>query len=131
MISHNITIQSGVLPSLLQELETLGISINHLDYLNDSGELDNLADNLKQQFMEEIREMKNKDFSLTPVAVNLTVSPTNQLARSQYYPNLSERIGGDCTREVRNWGTSCILEELLRESIRAPLYEVLKKRLAR
>jgi hypothetical protein len=66
MISHNITIQSGVLPSLLQELETLGISINHLDYLNDSGELENLADNLKQQFMEEIREMEEQGLFINP-----------------------------------------------------------------
>jgi hypothetical protein len=66
MISNNITIQSGVLPSLLQELETLGISINHLDYLNDSGELDNLADNLKQHFMEEIREMEEQGLFINP-----------------------------------------------------------------
>lgn len=66
MISHNITIQSGVLPSLLQELETLGISIHHLDYLNDSGELANLADNLKQQFMEEIREMEKEGPFINP-----------------------------------------------------------------
>lgn len=66
MISNNITIQSGVLPSLLQELETLGISINHLDYLNDNRELDNLADNLKQQFMEEIREMEEQGLFINP-----------------------------------------------------------------
>jgi hypothetical protein len=66
MISNNITIQSGVLPSLLQELETLGISIHHLDYLNDSGELENLADNLKQQFMEEIREMEEQGLFINP-----------------------------------------------------------------
>ena len=66
MISNNITIQSGVLSSLLQELETLGISVHHLDYLNDSGELDNLADNLKQQFMEEIREMEEQGLFINP-----------------------------------------------------------------
>jgi hypothetical protein len=66
MISNDITIQSGVPPSLLQELETLGISIHRLDYLNDSGELDNLADNLKQQFMEEIREIEEQGLFINP-----------------------------------------------------------------
>ena len=66
MISNNITIQSGVLPSLLQELETLGISINHLDCLNDNRELDNLADNLKQEFMNEIREMEEQGLFVNP-----------------------------------------------------------------
>ena len=67
MISNNVTVQSGILPSLLQELEALGISIHHhLDYLNDSGELENLADNLKQQFMEEIREMEEQGLFINP-----------------------------------------------------------------
>ena len=66
MISNNITIQGGILPSLLQELETLGISIHHLDYLNDSEELENLAHNLKQQFMEEMREMEKQGLFINP-----------------------------------------------------------------
>lgn len=66
MISNNIAIQGGVLPLLLQELETLGISIHHLDYLNDSGELGNLVDNLKQEFMNEIREMEEEGLFVNP-----------------------------------------------------------------
>jgi hypothetical protein len=65
MISNNITIH-GVPPSLLQELESLGISINHLDYLNDYSELDNLAYNLKQEFMKEIREMEEQGLFVNP-----------------------------------------------------------------
>ncbi len=66
MISNNIAIHGDVLPSLLQELETLGISINHLDYLNDNRELDNLADNLKQEFINEIREMEEQELFVNP-----------------------------------------------------------------
>ena len=66
MISNNIATQGGVLPSLLQELETLGISIHHLDYLNDNRELDNLVDNLKQEFMNEIREMEEQGLFVNP-----------------------------------------------------------------
>jgi hypothetical protein len=66
MISNNIATQIGVLPSLLQELEALGISIHHLDYLNDNRELDNLVDNLKQEFMNEIREMEEQGLFVNP-----------------------------------------------------------------
>jgi hypothetical protein len=66
MISNNIAIHGGVIPSLLQELETLGISINHLDYLNDNRELDNLANNLKQEFMNKIREMEEQGLFVNP-----------------------------------------------------------------
>ena len=66
MISKIIAIQGGVLPSLLQELETLGISIHYLDYLNDNRELDNLVDNLKQEFMNEIREMEEQGLFVNP-----------------------------------------------------------------
>jgi hypothetical protein len=57
---------SGRRTSLLQELETLGISIHHLDYLNDNRELDNLVDNLKQEFMNEIREMEKQGLFVNP-----------------------------------------------------------------
>ncbi|HEX2170136.1 MAG TPA: hypothetical protein VHF65_07545 [Nitrososphaera sp.] len=62
MISNNIAIQGGIRPSLVQELESLGLSLNNLDFLNDSGELDNLTDNIKQEFMNEIREMEEQGF---------------------------------------------------------------------
>ncbi len=65
MISNNIAIHN-VPPSILQELETLGISINHLDSLNDIKELDNLAENLKQEFMNEIREMEELGLFVNP-----------------------------------------------------------------
>jgi hypothetical protein len=52
----------SVLPPLLQELESLGISIKHICDLNNDKELDNLADNLKHEFLKEIEEMKEKGF---------------------------------------------------------------------
>jgi predicted glycosyltransferase involved in capsule biosynthesis len=52
----------GILPSLVQELESLGVSINHIDHLNDNRELYHLADNIKQEFMNEIREMEEQGF---------------------------------------------------------------------
>ena len=66
IISNSTATQIGVLPSLVQELETLGISIHHLDYLNDNRELDNLVDNLKQEFMNEIREMEEQGLFVNP-----------------------------------------------------------------
>ena len=60
MISNNIAMQRGILPSIVQELESLGVSINHIHHLNDNRELYHLADNLKQEFMNEIREMKEQ-----------------------------------------------------------------------
>lgn len=65
MISNNIAI-SGTRHVVLQELESLGLSINHLDYLNDSRELDSLADNIKQEFMNEIREMEEQGLFVNP-----------------------------------------------------------------
>jgi len=65
LISNN-AVSRSVSRSLLQELETLGISIKHLDYLNDSRELDNLAENLKQEFMNEIREMEEQGLFVNP-----------------------------------------------------------------
>jgi hypothetical protein len=54
MASDNILIEEDILPSLLQELNSLGISINHLHQLNNNRELYHLADNLKHAFMHEI-----------------------------------------------------------------------------
>jgi hypothetical protein len=64
---NNITIHDGVLSSLLLELESLGISINHVvDDLNDDKELDNLADNLKQKFVKEVRKMEEQGLFVNP-----------------------------------------------------------------
>ncbi len=62
---NHITMQS-VLLSLLQELESLGISIKHIGDLNDDKELENLADNLKREFLKEIEEMKKKGLFVNP-----------------------------------------------------------------
>jgi hypothetical protein len=57
----------GVLSPLVQELESLGISIKHIvDDLNDVNELDNLADNIKQKFVKEIREMQEQGLFVNP-----------------------------------------------------------------
>jgi hypothetical protein len=64
--SSNITIH-GVLSPLVQELESLGISIKHIvDDLNDVNELENLADNLKQKFVKEIRQMQEQGLFVNP-----------------------------------------------------------------
>lgn len=63
---NNITIHDGVLSPLL-ELESLGISIKHVvDDLNDDKELDNLADNLKQKFVKEVRKMEEQGLFINP-----------------------------------------------------------------
>ena len=66
MISNNIAVHRDILASLVQELESLGISINHIHHLNDNRELYRLADNLKQEFMNEIREMKEQGLFVNP-----------------------------------------------------------------
>jgi hypothetical protein len=66
MISNNIAMHRGILPSLVQELESLGVSINHIHRLNDNRELYHLADNLKQGFMNEIREMEEQGLFVNP-----------------------------------------------------------------
>ena len=64
---NNITIHDGVLSLLLLELESLGISIKHVvDDLNDDKELDNLADNLKQKFVKEVRKMEEQGLFVNP-----------------------------------------------------------------
>jgi hypothetical protein len=68
---NNITIHDGVLSPLLLELESLGISIKHVvDDLNDDKEPDNLADNLKQKFVKEVRKMEEQVFLLTLAGVS-------------------------------------------------------------
>ena len=56
----------GVLPDLLQELESLGISIKHLDELNDCKEIYNLTENVKQEIMNQIREMQEEGLFVNP-----------------------------------------------------------------
>ena len=64
---NNITIHDVVLSPLLLELESLGISIKHVvDDLNDDKELDNLADNLKQKFVKEVRKMEEQGLFINP-----------------------------------------------------------------
>ncbi len=66
MASNNILIDGDFLPSLLQELKSLGISINHLHCLNNKRELDRLADNLKQDFMHEIIDSEEQGLFINP-----------------------------------------------------------------
>ena len=64
---NNIAIHDGVLSPLLLELESLGISIKHVVVdLNDDKELDNLADNLKQKFVKEVRKMEEQGLFVNP-----------------------------------------------------------------
>jgi hypothetical protein len=66
MASNNILIEEDILPSMLQELNSLGISINHLHQLNNNRELYNLADNLKHAFMHEIRDSEEQGIFVNP-----------------------------------------------------------------
>jgi hypothetical protein len=67
-VTHNNNIMQSVLPPLLQELESLGISITHICDLNDDKELENLADNLKREFLKAIKEIKENGFFVNPGA---------------------------------------------------------------
>ena len=51
-----------------QELESLGISVKHLGDLNDDKELDILIDNIKQEFIKEVREMEKRGLFVNPGA---------------------------------------------------------------
>jgi predicted glycosyltransferase involved in capsule biosynthesis len=64
--NNNTSIARDILSSLVEELESLGISINHIHHLNDNRELYHLADNLKQEFMNEIREMEEQGLFVNP-----------------------------------------------------------------
>ena len=67
MTCDSITIHDDLLSPLLLELESLGISIKHVvDDLNDDKELDNLADNLKQKFVKEVRKMEEQGLFVNP-----------------------------------------------------------------
>jgi hypothetical protein len=66
MASNNNLIDEDILPSVVQELKSLGISINHLDRLNNKGELDRLADNQKQDFMHKIRASEEQGLFVNP-----------------------------------------------------------------
>jgi DNA polymerase I-like protein with 3'-5' exonuclease and polymerase domains len=64
---NNIAIHDGELSHLLLELESLGISIKDVvDDLNDDKELDNLAENLKQKFVKEVRKMEEQGLFVNP-----------------------------------------------------------------
>ena len=67
MASNNILLdRGGILPWLLQELNSLGISINHLHWLNNSRELYSLVENLKQDFLHEIKESEEQGLFVNP-----------------------------------------------------------------
>ena len=66
MASNNNLIDGDILSSLLQELNSLGISINRLHQLNNSRELYHLADNLKLKFMHEIRGSEERGIFVNP-----------------------------------------------------------------
>ena len=65
-MTFNHTTLQRILPILRQELESLGISIKHRGDLNDDKELENLADNLKREFLKEINEMKKNRLFVNP-----------------------------------------------------------------
>jgi len=64
--SNKILIDGGILPWLLQELNSLGISINQLDQSNNNRELYYLANNLKQDFLYKIRENMKQGIFVNP-----------------------------------------------------------------
>lgn len=66
MTYSNVAMQSVPLP-VVQELESLGISIKHeVGDLNYEKELENLADKLKQEFLKEKKEMEEKGLFVNP-----------------------------------------------------------------
>lgn len=67
-VIYNHIVMQSVLPPLLQELESLGVSINRICDLNDDKELENLADNLKREFLKAIKETKENGFFVNPGA---------------------------------------------------------------
>jgi len=66
MVSKNIVTHVRVLPYLVQELESLGISINSLHPLNNNRELCHLAESLKQEYMNEIRDSEEQGIFVNP-----------------------------------------------------------------
>jgi hypothetical protein len=66
MTYNDVTMQSVPLP-LVQELESLGISIKHrVGNQNYEKELENLADKLKEEFLKEKEEMEEKGLFVNP-----------------------------------------------------------------
>jgi DNA polymerase I-like protein with 3'-5' exonuclease and polymerase domains len=66
-MTYNSVPTQSVLSPLTQELESLGISVKHMaGDLNDNKELENLADNLKDEFLKEIRKMEEKGIFVNP-----------------------------------------------------------------
>ena len=55
-MSDTIDSKSGFASSI-SELESLGIETSKLNELNDSYEVENLVDNLKQKFFQEYKSM--------------------------------------------------------------------------
>jgi hypothetical protein len=66
MASNDNLINGDILLSLLEELSSLGISVNPLHPLNNNRELYHLADNLKQKFMREIRGSEEQGLFVNP-----------------------------------------------------------------
>ena len=66
MASNNDLVDGDILPSLLEELNSLGISINRLHQLNNNRELYHLVDNLKQDFMHKIRDSEEQGLFVNP-----------------------------------------------------------------
>ena len=66
MIFTNIVPHRSILSPLLLDLESLGISINHLDRLNNDRELYCLAENLKQEFINKIKETEEQGLFVNP-----------------------------------------------------------------
>lgn len=69
--NNNTSIAQEILSSLVEELKSLGISINHLPHLNNNREiyylaLCRLSDNLKQGFMHEIRDSEEQGLFVNP-----------------------------------------------------------------
>lgn len=66
MTFTNLVPHRSILSPLLLGLESLGIFIKHLDYMNGNRELYRLAENLKQEFMNEIMETKEQGLFVNP-----------------------------------------------------------------
>ncbi len=69
--NNNTSIARDTLSSLVEELKSLGISINHLPHLNNNREiyylaLYRLSDILKQGFMHEIRDSEEQGLFVNP-----------------------------------------------------------------
>jgi len=71
-ITVNVTRQNisvyATLSYFQQELESLGISVKHLSDLNDDKELGILTDNLKREFIKQVREMEKRGLFVNPGA---------------------------------------------------------------